>query len=58
MYCYCIDLSVSEEEHEWQVLQAGLEKAGLHIFSPLSHSIVLRELNLEAEVVSPEENYE
>ena len=54
---YCsTDLSVSEQKHKWQVLEASFEEAGLHILPPLSHSIVLGEFNLEAEVVSPEGN--
>ena len=53
MYEAAIDLSVSEEKHNWEVLEPSLEQAVLHILSPLSHSIVLGQLYLETVVVSP-----
>ena len=48
-----IDLCVGEEEHDWEVLEPGLQQTVLHILSPLSYTVVLGELYLETVVVRP-----
>ena len=47
------DLSVCEEKHNWNVLEASFKETVLHILSPLSDSIVFGQLYLKAVVVSP-----
>lgn len=55
-YYLCIittDLSISEEKDDWQILETSLQETGLYILSPLWHSVVLGQLNLETVVVRP-----
>ena len=51
--CTQLRLSVTEEEHDGGVVDASLEKAVLHIFSPLCNTILLGRLDLETVMLSP-----
>ena len=47
-------LCITEEEDYWVVLQPSFHHDFLQIFSPIRHSIVLRQFNLETVKFSPE----
>lgn len=44
---FTFNLSVTEEECDWKVLQSSLQHTGFNVFTPFIHAIIFRQLNLE-----------